>query len=475
VMSKRPSQPRCEKNVTGSGNRRHPNQEKLVVRDRQGGFMHFDLPRPYEDELLHSTCLRYAMRFMPTHADRVLRQLYAGRLPLSAYYPPSLEYFSAANMPHLAPILGQLVEKHTFVPYLMAFQGRSWAESKFSPTRPYDYEKILPLLKEAKFPEHLRWCPRCVQEDRLAYGEAYWRRAHQLHGCWVCMKHGLKLVASKDAGRSWIVFQPAELSIPRQVDPYMEEATFCSERSRALHQQLVSLLEAPYSVLERGAPRIGTLRLKIFGSRYFPSSREITRAFHDMWAEAVEYGVGRELLGTYERPRFPNLETACQKPYLRMMLEIFFAETYGVDLHDPMYVERIGPPCVGLRFRCVSQVARHDASHWVTKYQACRNDTEYVNANCKCGFSFKVHRSLSGINITRSDVVRINRYGDGYRDYIRRRLEQSVSIYRIAKDLGIEKSVVKMLSLPKVRPLIQQRARRQASATVLGNRLRRRR
>lgn len=421
--------------------------------------MIFDLPPPYEDELLHNTCLRYAMRVMPSAPDRVLRELFGGLLPLSVFYPPSLENFTAAGMPHLVPIIGRVVERHTFVPYVAAFQGRTWASDKHSEAGSYDYERIVPLLREVQFPPYLRWCPQCAREDRVLYGEAYWRRAHQVPGCWVCMKHRLRLVDSADPGRAWIAYRPAELSIPRDVDAYVKEATFRSRHSRTLHRRLLSLLETPYCVPDPGDPRIGTLRLHIFGSRYFPSSAEITEAFHDMWGEAIEQGVGREVLGANTTRRFPDMKSGCRKPYLRMMLEIFFAETYGVDLHDSIYAEPVGPPRIGLRFRCVSPIARHGPDHWVSKYQRCRNDKAFVNVNCKCGFSFKVHRSLSRCEITRADIVRINRYGEGYRAYIRQRINDSASISQIAKELGIGKGVVIQLSRSKPLSVMQRYAK----------------
>lgn len=156
--------------------------------------------------------------------------------------------------------------------------------------------------------------------------------------------------------------------------------------------------------------------------------------------------MGRDLLGANSNPRFPDMKHGCRKPYLRIMLEMFFAETYGVDLHDSMYAERVGPPRIGLKFRCVSQIARHDSDHWVS---TCRND--------------KGPPLPSRCEITRADIVRINRYGDGYRAYIRQRIDNSASIGQIAKELGIGKGVVMSLSRPKLPTLIRQ----YATATTL--------
>lgn len=42
-------------------------------------------------------------------------------------------------------------------------------------------------------PQYLRYCPCCVEEDRLNHGEAYWRRLHQLAVVHVCPEHGVFL------------------------------------------------------------------------------------------------------------------------------------------------------------------------------------------------------------------------------------------------------------------------------------------
>jgi hypothetical protein len=41
----------------------------------------------------------------------------------------------------------------------------------------------------------LRLCPCCAQEDKSAFGEAYWHRIHQLPGIAICAKHGAPLRA----------------------------------------------------------------------------------------------------------------------------------------------------------------------------------------------------------------------------------------------------------------------------------------
>src|SRR3546814_18116907 len=42
----------------------------------------------------------------------------------------------------------------------------------------------------------VRYCQACVADDRLAFGDAYWHREHQLPGVIVCNSHGCQLTDS---------------------------------------------------------------------------------------------------------------------------------------------------------------------------------------------------------------------------------------------------------------------------------------
>jgi hypothetical protein len=409
--------------------------------------MLIDLPLPYEDELLHNVFLRYAMQLLPNDADRVLRHLFSPKTPKCVYYPPSVAPFSESSMPHLARVFPHLIEHHTLIPYLITFQGRVRTQQLYQREGGYDYLRVLHRFAAAEFPATLRWCPRCVQEDRVQHGEAYWRRAHQLYGTWTCHRHQLDLVESEETGRDWMPKRPADFAIPRQVERYVKPTVFRSPYSRLLHDRLFGILAAPYATLAESTPQLGAIRYIHFQSKYFPRIDTLVNAFHGMWDEVLERAVGRHVFGRVPRENFPSLRWGCRKPYLRVMLEVFFREAYGIDIHEEQYSREITwPTSARLKFRCVSRICGHGRDHWVTTYRIYQRDKNFSHVNCSCGFSFKVSVSLAGADISLKDVARINSYGDNYADYIVMRRRDGLTLAAIADELGIAKRAAKMIS-----------------------------
>ena len=50
--------------------------------------------------------------------------------------------------------------------------------------------------------DYLRFCPSCIKEDTLTYGESYWHRLHQVPGVIFCPVHNEILLDSKVFVRS---------------------------------------------------------------------------------------------------------------------------------------------------------------------------------------------------------------------------------------------------------------------------------
>jgi hypothetical protein len=86
-----------------------------------------------------------------------------------------------------------LAEKHTMLPYFaMAMRPGTLGRIESALGR----EPGLLAQKEVWIScGPLRLCPGCAQESISAYGEAYWKRIHQLPGVAVCAAHGKQLWA----------------------------------------------------------------------------------------------------------------------------------------------------------------------------------------------------------------------------------------------------------------------------------------
>ena len=72
------------------------------------------------------------------------------------------------------------------------------------------------LFPKRKETPAMRYCPVCVQEDRLKFGETYWHRLHQILELPVCPIHHCKIVETnfRSSGKSSPDLIAAEIVIP---------------------------------------------------------------------------------------------------------------------------------------------------------------------------------------------------------------------------------------------------------------------
>ncbi len=85
-------------------------------------------------------------------------------------------------------------------------------------------------------PSRLRYCPDCVVADREAAGTAWWRRSHQVPGVFVCVKHGVPLLASArrtTSARERLAFYELDASIRPDDGPCVSPAIL-RDRERAV-------------------------------------------------------------------------------------------------------------------------------------------------------------------------------------------------------------------------------------------------
>jgi hypothetical protein len=153
-------------------------------------------PDPYPDELFYSLCARYSDRMQYPGKKDVFEELF-GRLIESATRLDLPLYLGslASRLPpgHSCRQVELLINRHTLLPFYAPFLPVEQFE-RFRVAMQGRIEKSVPLrpgLSGGRMPqpEWLRFCPRCVQEDRMRYGECYWHRVHQVPGVHLCLTH----------------------------------------------------------------------------------------------------------------------------------------------------------------------------------------------------------------------------------------------------------------------------------------------
>lgn len=201
-------------------------------------------PDPYPDELLYSACARYSKRIKypnkQFHAAELL-----GYHSLSAIvdFPNRLNYLISILPPGNLYSVEEFINQNTLFPFYEPFLPNERAklirqemeeDTKGNTLR----ARMATTIKQVKMPDYLRFCPRCVEEDRNEYGEAYWHRLHQLPGVLVCPNHFCFLENSSLQWTRGIGYQffSAEDYILRKKPRFLDE-------KNVDHQVLIMLAE----------------------------------------------------------------------------------------------------------------------------------------------------------------------------------------------------------------------------------------
>jgi hypothetical protein len=177
------------------------------------------LLKPYPDELVGSMINR-ACRHTGIQLKRILPLLTGKNITTHA--------MSLSSSPSLAEAYGMSTEtylkKHTLFPYCVSFMRSIERERlllKFAHARS-ECTSIASLSQNAsKSVGFLRLCPDCVNEDIHAFGESYWKRAHNLPASYICLKHDIRLniTGVPIELRRTIPFPDEVLQLSNEADP----------------------------------------------------------------------------------------------------------------------------------------------------------------------------------------------------------------------------------------------------------------
>lgn len=156
-------------------------------------------PSIYPDELLYSQLARYY-----TKSGYLAYTFAAEDLFQSKTVRPDIEFLNAYTPEALRMItrtmpMEDIVKHHTMFPYYGMFippeRRRQAFDSLVNMGTGYHNLLSIPKHKD-RVSRHLRYCPECVKDDHLKYGETYWHRVHQMVGVNICPIHHCHLIES---------------------------------------------------------------------------------------------------------------------------------------------------------------------------------------------------------------------------------------------------------------------------------------
>jgi hypothetical protein len=157
-------------------------------------------PPPNPDELLYSIHARHTIRF-DFRSSKHIGQTVFGRATATAIVglPIHLSALIHSLPTDWSITFDMLIDRHTLWPFFAAFQSpaRRKATRSEMNCNGYPYQRLGLMASGIAWSESLRYCSACLQENRIAVGEAYWHRVHQLPGIEVCPHHKTFLIQSK--------------------------------------------------------------------------------------------------------------------------------------------------------------------------------------------------------------------------------------------------------------------------------------
>ena len=302
----------------------------------------------------------------------------------------------------------------------------------------------------------LRYCPRCVSEDRQCKGETYWRRTQQLPGVLLCPKHGVWLEHSDirvPASSNRHLFWPAETCIPhdslaRQFNGSPTLVTLAQRAAEVLKR--VSQAGNEKLRQERYILALAELNLATYSGQI--RVEDLLSAFHDFLPNdlARQLGLNTEpedwLLRLLRKPR-----TASHTLY-HLIFQVF-AHVELDDLELPIQPFGSGP------WPCLNRVSDHYREHRIQTVDVSYTQNERVPIGqfaCSCGFTYR----RTGPDQHPDDIYRLDRmaeYGAVWNQALKESwLNPDLSLRGLSRKLGFDPITVKKqaanLELPQVRP-----------------------
>jgi hypothetical protein len=429
-------------------------------------------PTAYPDELFYSLCARYSRRASYPNVKSVLLEL-LGASTASAVVdlPNRLGHFVAALPAGTSLTLDRLIHCHTLFPFFSPFlpverveQLRAGMRSAGGPAAHFRSGIMASPIPQ---PTHLKFCPECARVSVAEFGEAYWRRLHQLPGVIVCPTHQTFLEnsnVSRRAGRKHLQFIPAEQAIrsaqARRVDVGRRDHRTLIQITRDAewllnHPSLGTNLESLYArylrlLVDRGlATYTGSIHVK-----------ELLAEFTAYYSPALLKLLHCELRGAdVEKAnwllRLVRPSRNARHPLYHLLLIQFLGLTSEEFFRLP---EELTPFGEG-PWPCLNPAAAHYRQPVVTEYRPgnrLRYGKPTGRFGCGCGFAY----ARTGPDSSSEDRFRVGRvlaFGPVWEAKLKRLWEDSsLSVSEVARRLGVDPLTVRRhvvrLGLPLSRP-----------------------
>lgn len=409
------------------------------------------LPLPLEDEVLFNVIGRYFDGAGVENTTTAIRSIFGRSVRPNTDLIYDLSEVAKQTFLSWGMSAYEIVCGHTLVPYYTSYASEALTNLAFDVATTSGQNRIKNSLglnaSGIVHPVHFRFCEQCIADA----GEAYFRRAHQLPGVFICVRHRSPLF------RSNVKLRPYSWNELQGIDDMIRAASPnpLAESDPWLRN------DALFEVMARSVALLipGTSRSAIASSEsYFARANEVGLVNRSGYVDKVR--IRNEMIALYGEDYLTNIglpiHTGPVHPWpLRMMQKkgLHFQPLQHVLLG--YYLEHCGEtneffPAAPrlhsrLKYICPNPYALHGDSHEIERVTMLKgpNGTRIGSASCGCGLKFTFAKLKPNSFVP--EALKIWRFGNDWSNAAKAMKEGGTSVGGIGSLMNLPKNSVKAL------------------------------
>jgi len=367
------------------------------------------------DETVYSVACRYFDRMQFRSYSIVSQHLFGGQTNgVVTDLPSSLEHLIQALPPYHRYTADIIIDQHTLFPLyapFLSFERSSILRHRMKAGSPAVHWIAGITTSRVSRVQWLRYCPACVDYDRLTYGECYWHRVHQVPGVLVCPIHEIMLEDSSvnmAHGYNVAQFCSAECSV-NTLPQHRVPAHLCAILVQ-IARNAKWLLEQPVSI-DQGYVR--QLYLSLLAERGLVATRGRVR-YAKLKKVALDY-YPADLLeklecGIQSKENWLANWTVIRHPLHHLLFIQLLCETTQEFFTKP---HPTSAPFGNGPWPCLNPLCSHFQERVITSYTLRHSPLNRPIATFACLCGFKYSRSGPDIDDEASfRIGAISQYGD---------------------------------------------------------------
>ena len=415
------------------------------------------LPDSYPDELFYSLIARLRSRLgLPPNKAFSAYCFGTKSAVASVEFPSHLDYFADTLPAGMLLTVEKIIQDHSLLPFYAPFIPRARLELIVRDMKGQNgssiHMRVGSMAAQTRLQAALRYCPKCLIQDRETFGDGYWHRLHQLPGVIVCPEHCVWL-KEFSGGIDYLVNRFGYFAIDDILDLQGEPDT-----EAPVHPKLVTLARNAQQILccsilndfgdsihEKYNYLLHQKGFCNYSGRIY-SSGGLCEAFNTYWGESLLKLIFRDT-GSGSNSwllRLIRRDSKCGGGH--PLKHILFMQFLGIcpnDLFKIIVPEPFGAP----PWPCLNTASDHyrfsSVETVVIKHSKYTNGRPIGTFACYCGFIY----SRTGPDLFPDDKFHADKtlsFGDAWNNRLAALWDDpSMSLREIARHLNVDSLTVK--------------------------------